>query len=304
MFLVVGGTGRVGRQVVKLLRAREATTRVLTRGQSNQQRVGGVEYRTGDVLDPASVEAALDGVDRIICTAHGGGGAKSTGPRSIEGRGLPELIRQAARCRVRQFVYFSSASARPDSPADLFRGKAAVEQALRSGEVPHTIMRLTHLLDTWVPLLGEPLAKTGKAMIIGNGHNLVSWVAGSDAAHAAVVLGSEDGRGEEVTLGGPDKVPLRGLNDRVARALGVVAKKTTVMKPGMLRFAGRVMAPFNELQSRQMLLGALLDTLPQTVDSSAAWTELGITPVTVNGWLEDNLQELASGWGLDPRVAG
>lgn len=304
MILVIGGTGRVGRRVVELLRSRGAGTRVLTRDPDRGDRVAGVEYVGGDLLDPASVTAALDGVDRVVCTAHGGGGAKAGGPRGVEGRGLPDLVRQAAHHGVRQFVYVSSASARPASPADLFRGKAAVEKALRTSGVPHAILRPTHLLDTWVPMLGEPLVRKSQAVIIGRGENPVSWVAGDDVAKAAAALAVEDGGGEALVLGGPDTLTLRELNARVETALGVQAKKTTVMAPGMLRFSSRLVRPFNELLSRQMRLGALLDTLPQTVDSSAAWKKLGIEPVTVGDWLDTNLAELARGWGLDSTASG
>jgi uncharacterized protein YbjT (DUF2867 family) len=312
MILVAGGTGRVGRWIVEGLRARGAPTRVMTRRLGRGagiDGVDGVEYVPGDLLDGGSVTAALDGVDRVVCTAHGGGGAGSGGPRGVEGRGLPELIRQSARAGVRQFVYLSSASAHPGSPADLFRGKAAVEAALRASGVPHSVVRGTHLLDTWVPMLGEPLVKKAQAMIIGNGHNPVSWVAGSDLAAAAVALAVEDGAvedgaNEHVVLGGQESLTLRELNARVEDALGVTARKTTVMAPGVLRFAGRVVRPFNEVLSRQMRLGALLDTLPQTVDSTGAWERLGIEPVTVDEWLDGNLPALARGWRPDAAAMG
>jgi hypothetical protein len=46
--------------------------------------------------------------------------------------------------------------------------------------------------------------------------------------------------------------------------------------------------------ARQMQLGALLDTLPQVVDSASAWDRLGIVPSTVAGWLQANLPGLTA----------
>jgi uncharacterized protein YbjT (DUF2867 family) len=286
MILVVGGTGRVGRRVAEQLAARGAPVRVLTRQPATAGRVDGVDYVPGDLHDPASVAAALAGVDAVVCTAHGGEGGRDAGPRGIEGRALPVLVAAAGRAGVTQFVYVSSASARPDSPAAFFRGKAAVEAALRSSAVPHAILRPTHLLDTWVPMLAEPLLKKGQEMIIGAGRNPVSWVAGADVAAAAAALAGQPGDGSSTDLGGPDPLTLRELSTLVAAELGVAPAKTKAIGPGMLRFGSRVMAPFNELLSRQMGLGALLDTAPQVVDSGAAWSRLGLTPLPVAEWLD------------------
>jgi len=305
MILVIGGTGQVGRRVVELLRAGGHQVRILTRDPSRAARPApdGIEYVTGDLLDGDSVRNALDGVSAVVCTAHGGHGARAAGPRGVEGRGLPQLIRLASQLPLRQFVYTSAASARPDSPADLFRAKAAVEAALLASGVPCSVIRPTHLLETWVPLLAEPLVRKSRAMIIGNGHNPVSWVAAHDVAQAAAVLATEDGGGT-VTLGGPQALTLRELNARVERALKVSTAKTTTMSPGMLGIASRIVRPFNEVMGRQMRLGLLLDTQPQVVDAEAVWQRLGIEPTTVDGWLDANLPAVAAAYGPQPTSTG
>jgi NADH dehydrogenase len=237
---------------------------------------------------------ALDGVDTVVCTAHGGHGSRSAGPRGVERRGLPHLVELAARRSIRQLVYVSSASARSDSPADLFRAKAMVEATIVASGVPYTIVRPTHLLDTWVPLLAEPLVSKGRAMIIGNGHNPVSWVAGCDVARAIAVLAIGDSNGDTVTLGGPEAVTLRHLNGCIEQALTIAPAKTAVMAPRMLQLASRLVRPFNEVMARQMRLGALLDTQPQTADAAPTWQRLGITPSTVASWLDTNLSAVAA----------
>jgi uncharacterized protein YbjT (DUF2867 family) len=296
MILVIGGTGQVGRRIVELLHRQGSRTRVLTRdpARPGRSQVDGVEFVVGDLLRRDSLVAALDGVDVVVCTAHGGRGSRANGPRGIEGRGLPQLIEVARDSALKQFVYLSTASARPDSPSDFFRSKAHVEAALRSSGVPHAILRPTHLLDTWVPMLAEPLVTKSRAMIIGAGNNPVSWVAGWDIAQAAAALAGETGSGYTAELGGPGALTLRQLNGLVEHALGVTPKRTSVMSPGMLRAGSRMMRPFNELMARQMRLGALLDTLPQVVDSTVAWRRLGVTPSTVTDWLDANLAGLVA----------
>jgi uncharacterized protein YbjT (DUF2867 family) len=58
--LVVGGTGHVGSEVVKELKKREADVRVLVR-KADIRSSPGVEMVVGDLLDPVSIENALEG---------------------------------------------------------------------------------------------------------------------------------------------------------------------------------------------------------------------------------------------------
>ncbi len=77
--LVTGATGLVGSAVAKELLARGAAVRVLVRATSKLSNLEGtgVELARGDVLDAASVRAALDGCDAVI---HAAGIPRIGGP--------------------------------------------------------------------------------------------------------------------------------------------------------------------------------------------------------------------------------
>ena len=62
--LVIGGAGRVGSEVVKELKRRGATVRALVR-KEGASLPAGVEAALGDLLDPVSVQKALQGVDKL-----------------------------------------------------------------------------------------------------------------------------------------------------------------------------------------------------------------------------------------------
>jgi len=62
--LVIGGTGHVGSEVVKELNKRDADVRVLVR-KSGVESLPGVETVVGDLLDPVSIDKALQGVDKL-----------------------------------------------------------------------------------------------------------------------------------------------------------------------------------------------------------------------------------------------
>ncbi|MDJ0341717.1 NAD(P)H-binding protein [Streptomyces sp. H10-C2] len=66
MILVTGATGNVGRQVVSHLRDQGAAFRALARDPGAAGLPGGTEVVAGDLSDPGSLHAALDGVDTVF----------------------------------------------------------------------------------------------------------------------------------------------------------------------------------------------------------------------------------------------
>jgi len=62
--LVTGGTGRIGAGVLRELKKRGADVRVLVR-KNGTSLPDGVEVAVGDLLDPVSVQKAMDGVDKL-----------------------------------------------------------------------------------------------------------------------------------------------------------------------------------------------------------------------------------------------
>ena len=139
-------------------------------------------------------------------------------------------------------------------------------------------------------------------MLIGGGSNPVSWVAGDDIAVVAAWRAAAAGDDvRTLDLGGPEALTMRELTGRFEQALGVRAKRVTVMPPAALRLASGLLRPFNEVLARQMQLGLLLDGQPQTIDSSASWEEAGVTPATVNEWLRAHLPAYLAEWGLPKR---
>ena len=62
--LVTGGTGRIGSGVLRELKKRGADVRVLVR-KKEQSLPDGVEVAVADLLDPVSVQKAMDSVDKL-----------------------------------------------------------------------------------------------------------------------------------------------------------------------------------------------------------------------------------------------
>ncbi|HLQ80968.1 MAG TPA: NAD(P)H-binding protein [Brachybacterium sp.] len=88
--LVTGATGTVGRALVHALSERGQSVRALSRDPSTAVLPTGVEVVQGDLTDPSSLTAALDGVSAVHLIGFdaprgaGGGDALTTAPAVVE----------------------------------------------------------------------------------------------------------------------------------------------------------------------------------------------------------------------------
>jgi uncharacterized protein YbjT (DUF2867 family) len=135
MFLVTGGTGTIGRQVVPLLQAAGRKVRVLSRHAGD--RGDGIEYLAVDLLSGEGLDRAVDGVDVILHLAGG--------PKGDE-IGTRNLVEAAERAKVGHLVHIS-VTAVDQLPLTYFKSKLGAEQAVRGSSVPWTVLRVAQLHD-------------------------------------------------------------------------------------------------------------------------------------------------------------
>lgn len=119
--LVTGGTGFLGRSVVRALDARGARVRVLARRlPSEWERIAGVEYVACDLADEVGAQHMLEVQVIVHCAAETAGGKSAHERNSI--RATDRLLRVAADAGVRGVVHVSSlavlASSPPRKPLD------------------------------------------------------------------------------------------------------------------------------------------------------------------------------------------
>ncbi len=129
--LVTGGTGHVGSEVVKELQKRNADVRILMR-KNDATAPAGVEVAIGDLLDPVSVQEAMDGVDKLY----------------LLNAVLPDELTQgliaydlAKKLKLSHVVYHSVFRVEHFKDVPHFASKLAIENALREFDVPFTIIR-------------------------------------------------------------------------------------------------------------------------------------------------------------------
>ncbi|WP_096329255.1 NAD-dependent epimerase/dehydratase family protein [Nannocystis exedens] len=143
--LVTGATGKVGSRLARRLADRGHHVRALVRDPSRAEalRARDVEVVRGDLLDGASLEAAVRGVDAVVHCAAFFRGATPEQAHAVNDVGTQHLASAARAASVQRFVFTSTGlvygatggrSAREDDPCTPAPGypasKLAAERAL------------------------------------------------------------------------------------------------------------------------------------------------------------------------------
>jgi uncharacterized protein YbjT (DUF2867 family) len=228
--LVVGGTGKVGSAVVKELVRHKAEVRVLVRKKDASSKMPqNVELAEGDLLDPPTVEKALNGVEKLY----------------LLNAVLPDELTQgliaydlAKKRKIRHVVYHSVFRVEHFKDVPHFASKFTIEAALRQFDVPFTIIRPNYFFQN-DESLKDPLTKAGiYPMPLGAAG--LSAVDIRDIAEAsAIALTGTGHEGKTYNLNGPDV-----LSGTIAAQIwGEVLNKE-------VRYAGEDMDAFEE-QMRQ-----------------------------------------------------
>jgi uncharacterized protein YbjT (DUF2867 family) len=142
--LVTGGTGTLGRLVVRHLRDAGYELRVLSRRSRAAE--DGIEFVTGDLATGEGIEAAVEGAEIIV---HCAGSSKGDEDKARN------LVRPASRAGAAHLVYISVVGAdripigsRVDRAMfGYFGSKLAAERIVADSSLPFTTLRATQFHD-------------------------------------------------------------------------------------------------------------------------------------------------------------
>jgi uncharacterized protein YbjT (DUF2867 family) len=181
--LVIGGTGKVGGAVVMELLKRGANMRVLARKQPETGKVpAGVEVAIGDLLDPVSLEHAMQGVDKLFLL------------NAVVADELTQALIAygiARRIGLKHVTYLSVFKVDQFRDVPHFASKLAVESALREFGVPYTILRPGYYIQNDANLKDALTGPGVYPMPIGYAGIAVADV--SDIAEVAAISLTEEG---------------------------------------------------------------------------------------------------------------
>ena len=207
--LAIGGAGNVGSEVVKELLKRKVQVDVLVR-KEDAKVPEGARAVTGDLLDPVSVEKALNGADKLYLLNA------VTPDELTQGMIAYDLAKKA---KLKHIVYHSVFRVDRFKDVPHFASKLALENAMREFNLPFTVIRPNYFAQNDLGLK-DPLMKSG-IYPMPLGPVGVSAVDVRDIAEAAAIALTTEGHiGKTYNLCGPDLISGPAAASIWSKALG------------------------------------------------------------------------------------
>lgn len=210
MIAVIGATGTIGNELVRLLSARETAVRALSRRPAEGEELPGVEWAAVDLADRDGSAGALAGADRLFLLT--GNGADMV-------RLQKNAIAAARAAGVRHVVKLSALGASDHSQSVIGLWHRNVERALEESGLAWTLLRPHVFMQN---LLGQSASIRDEGRIYSAaGDGRIPFVDTRDiAAVAATVLNEADHEGQRYVLTGPEAISYDDVAEILGRLLG------------------------------------------------------------------------------------
>lgn len=311
--LVTGAAGFLGSHVARQLVQRGENVRVLMRPSSSNRAISdlSLEYVTGDLRDAASLERAMNGVERVFHVAadYRLWAKNQQDIYDSNVGGTKNLLEAAKRAGVGQLIYTSTVATlavdRPELPNEATDAKLeemighykrskwmAEQEALKAARegLPLIVAMPTTPVGPWD---WKP-TPTGKIVLdflngkmpgyVETGLNFV----GVEDCAAGHLLVSERGKIGERYLLGAENLTLKQLLDALAKITGLAAPRMKIPH-GLALGVAYVESAFARMLGKEPQIpveGVKIAQHMMFVDCTRAQRELGFAPVPVAEALE------------------
>lgn len=229
---VFGGTGFLGRRLVRRLAAEGATLRIAVRSPDRARSVlraadlDRVTVFRADVRDQVSVAAAVAGVDAVVNAVSAYVEKPGVTFESVHEQGAKTVAQEAAAAGVARLVLVSGIGAAPESGSPYIRARGRGELVVKQAFPSATIVRPSAMFGPGDALFGT-LADIVRLLpvvpLIGGGRTRLQPVYVEDVAEAIVRMLADRGTaGQTYELAGPGVYTLREL---VSFALRLIDKR-------------------------------------------------------------------------------
>jgi nucleoside-diphosphate-sugar epimerase len=244
--LVTGGNGFLGRKLVVALQERGDQVRVhaLPHEDTSWLERRGVALYRGDLRDPASLTAPMQGVEAVLHLAAMVGVWRSLEDYyAVNVRGTENVCRAALAAHVKRLVHVSGAivydmpaigrPAREDDPlapldepysVTKAQGDELVQRLIREEHLPAVIIRPGTMLGPGDRLNFGRIAdrlRSGKAIVVGTGRNAVPYVSIDDIVRGILLaLDAERAIGQVYNLGDDRFITQAEMLSTIAEGIG------------------------------------------------------------------------------------
>ncbi len=211
MILVTGATGKVGQEVVRQLASANIPMRAFVRDplRASHIRLPGVQIAVGDLSKPETLDAAMDGVDRVFLLS-----APDPDQVNLQSNAIDSARRMGARHVVKVSV-----AGGPDSGTQIGRWHWTTETQLKESGLEFTILRPTSYMQQLF-LFAPAIAATGSFQL-AMGAGAVAVVDTRDVAAVAVCALTQSGHENRIyDLTGPEALTFEEMALELSHATG------------------------------------------------------------------------------------
>lgn len=214
MIVITGASGQLGRLVIEALLhklpASEIVAAVRTPAKVSDLAARGVQVRQADYTQPATLDAAFQGADKLLLIS-----SSEVGQRVPQHRAV---IDAAQRAGVKLLAYTSLLHA-DVSPLGLAAEHQATEALLRASGLPHVLLRNGWYTENYAASVPAALAHGVLLGSAGTGH-IASAARADYAEAAAAVLTQDDQAGRVYELAGDTAYTLAELAAEITTQSG------------------------------------------------------------------------------------
>lgn len=302
--LVTGAAGLVGQAACAELARRGWKIRALVRDPAKSaSRLAHlpVEFRVGDIRDPASLDRAMEGAGTVVHLAAIAIERKGETYASTNTDSTRNLVGAAERAGARRFVHMSQNGASSSSPYAFLRSKGMAQDIVTASSLEWTVLRPSVIFgpaDEFVNVLAR-LALLSPLVfpLPGGGAARFQPIAVGDVAKAmGTVLEKKSSVRQSYAIGGPEALSLRQMSERILAALDLRRSFIPLPVP-LLR---PVIAILQRILPNPPVTSSLLDLLAvdNTVADNAIENELDVTPARFDPASLSYLKRISRGEAL------
>lgn len=284
MIAVAGATGYIGGLLCRRLCGEGFEVRALARRPERAQELAeaGCEVRAADVLEPETLDEALEGVDVAYYLVHSMGRGSGGDFVQRDKEGARNFAAAAARQGVKRIVYLGGLG----TGSKHLDSRHATAEVLREGEVPVAYFRAAAVIGAGsesfrtvlylvrrLPVMVTPRWATTRTQPIA-----VADAVAFLAAAADLSLPVE----REIQIGGPDITTYGGMIDEVARALGrrrPLQLRLPVLTPWLSSLWIGLVTPVDVGVARPLIEGLAAETVVEDPSGMAVFPRLPRTPL-------------------------
>jgi uncharacterized protein YbjT (DUF2867 family) len=278
---IAGATGYLGGLLAERLIERGEPVRALARRPEHAPglRQRGADIREADVLEPATLPPALEGIGVAYYLVHSMGRGSGAGYAERDRRGAANFRAAAEAVGVERIVYLGGLG----DGSEHLRSRHETAQVLSNGNVPVTYFRAAAVIGEGsesfrtmlylvrrLPVMVTPRWTSTRTQPIAV-DDVIAYL-----AEASLV---EESAGRELQIGGPEVTTYGGMMDMLARVMGrrpPLRVTVPVLTPQLSSLWVGLVTPVDSGVARPLIEGLATETIVR--DKSAR--ELFDVPLT------------------------